>query len=110
VSVTVHVKVGDTAPAQAVELLGRDGTPANLTGATVVMQVRGLEGSSIACTIDSAADGTVNPGRGTLAPDAGDDSKDYDVEFEVTYSDATIQTFPEQGYAKLTVWRDLDAV
>ena len=22
----------------------------------------------------------------------------------------TIQTFPEQGYAKLTVWRDLDAV
>ena len=34
-SVTVHVKVGDTAPAQAVELLGRDGTPANLTGATV---------------------------------------------------------------------------
>ena len=52
----------------------------------------------------------INPGRGTLAPDAGDDSKDYDVEFEVTYSDATIQTFPEQGYAKLTVWRDLDAV
>lgn len=109
-SVTIHIKMGDTAPAQAVALMGRNGPPADLTGATVVMQVRGLDGSSIACTVDSATDGTVNPGRGTLAPDAGDDSKDFDVEFEVTYSDATIQTFPEQGYAKLTVWRDLDSV
>jgi len=105
----INVKMGDTAAAQSVALLDHDGVPATLTGATVVMQVSGHD-TAIACTVVDAAEGRVAPGRGTLTPDAGKDFKEFDVEFEATFTDQTVQTFPERGYATLVVWRDLDPV
>jgi hypothetical protein len=103
---SVNIKAGDTAPAQRKRLKGRDG-PADLSGATVVMQVRGREGVSFDVDIDDAQNGVVFVPRGDLEAN-GNRPVTYDVEFEVTYADGSIQTFPEPGYEQVTVWPDLD--
>lgn len=100
-------KQGDTAPMQTVQLAGRDGT-ANLTGATVVMQLAGTD-SPIPCDIIDAEQGTVRPSRdGLPTPPPSRSTIRVNVEFEVTYADETVQTFPEDGYLTLLVWTDLD--
>jgi hypothetical protein len=101
------VKAGDTAPTQTVRLEGRAG-PANLTGATVVMQLRDSS-TPVPCTVVDPAAGTVRPERdGLPVPPGNMQSTATDVEFEVTYSTGEVQTFPEAGYLRLRVWSDLD--
>ena len=102
---TLTVKSGDSGPTQTVRLDGRDG-PANLTGATVVMQVSGME-TSVPCEIVDAEAGTVRPQRDGL-PVLSGDRMVVNVEFEVTFSDQSVQTFPEKSYLNLEVWSDLD--
>jgi hypothetical protein len=108
-AVHVHMKMGDSAPGQPVQLIGTDGQPVNLSGATIVMHARGHD-VAIPCDAADVADGTVYPSIGTLTPDEGYDSKEFDVEWEVSYLAGGVQTFPQRGYDKLTVWRDLDPV
>jgi hypothetical protein len=104
---TIIAKDGDTSPLQAVTLKGRDGTPADLTGATVVMQVDG-QATSVACTVVDAAAGQVRPSRTNLPVPTALGRLIVKVEFEVTYADAVVQTFPESGYLHLQVYPDLD--
>ena len=104
---SLTIKTGDTSPGPRVQLFGRDGTAADLTGATVVMQVEGRADTSFPVTVVDAATGIVRVPRGDLtAPDGR--RKPYRVEFQVTYLDTTVQTFPETEYALLTVWSQLD--
>ena len=100
-------KTGDTSPGPRVQLFGRDGNAADLTGATVVMQVEGRADTSFAVTVLDAATGIVRVPRADLAAPAGSRSR-YRIEFQVTYLDTTIQSFPENEYQTLTVWSDLD--
>lgn len=100
-------KTGDTAAAQNLQLTDRDKAPVVLTAATAVMQVKGHD-AEIACTLVDAATGIVSPGRGTLAPATGKDVKTFEAEIEVTFSDGTIQTYPEDGYFEVKVWSELD--
>ena len=100
------LKTGDTAPTQRVQLVGRDG-PADLTGATVVMQTDLRPDLPFPTTIVDPAAGIVTVPRGDL--DAHPRRvRTWMVEFEVTYADGTIQTFPEDGYLRVRVWSDLD--
>lgn len=101
------IKTGDTAPAQRIQLVGRDG-PTDLTGAQVVMQVRGRPGVSFPADVNDAETGIVFVPRGDLEPVNG--RSVFNVEFEVTFPDSTVQTFPEDGWIDLTVWSDLDGV
>lgn len=103
----ITFKTGDTAAAQNVQLLDRNRDAVELTGATVVMQVKDHD-SAISCEIIDAADGTVSPGRGGLEPDSNKTSKAFLAEFEVTFSDGSIQTYPERDYIEVEVWADLD--
>ena len=100
------LKSDDTTPGPRVRCTDRDGNPANLVGATVVLVVPGQP--DIAVTVADAADGVVRIPRGTLAPPAGQVLVHMDYELEVTYASGSVQTFPEAGYSRLTVWRDLD--
>jgi hypothetical protein len=101
------LKTGDTAATQRVQLVGRDG-PAQLAGATVTMQVEDRPDLDFPVDIVDPAAGIVRVARGDLAPD-GRRVRRFMVEFQATYADGTIQTFPEDGYTRLTVWSDLDA-
>jgi hypothetical protein len=101
------LKTGDTAATQRVQLVGRDG-PAQLVGATVTMQVEDRPDVAFPVEVVDAAEGIVRVARGDLAPD-GRRVRRFMVEFQVTFADGTVQTFPEDGYQRLTVWSDLDA-
>jgi hypothetical protein len=101
----IALKTGDTAPAQKVRLVGRDG-PVSLAGADVVMQVNGREDTPFPVTVDDAATGTVIVPRGDL--DTQGTRTRWQVEFQVTYANGDVQTFPEDGYLTVTVWTDLD--
>lgn len=100
------IKTGDTTVGPRIRLVGRDGTAANLTGAQVVMQVRDRPSESFATTVADAEDGIVTIPRGDL--EGGQGRQSWTVEFEVTFSDGTVQTFPEVGYLQVDVWSDLD--
>ena len=105
-------KAGDTAPLPRYQLTGRDGQPADLTGATVVQRFAGAPAAGSPCTVDGAAtDGIVRlVSREHLPLPAGRRSVTVEFETEVTYADTTVQTFPEAGYDRWIVWTDLDEV
>ena len=100
------IKFGDTTGGPRVRLTDRDGTGADLTGATVVLVVPGQP--DIAVTVTDPAAGVVRIPRGTLAPPVGQVLVHMDYELQATYADGSVQTFPESGYERLTIWRDLD--
>ena len=106
-------KAGDTAPLPRYQLTGRDGQPADLTGATVVQRFDGAPAAGSPCTVDGAAtDGIVRLTSRAHLPDpaVGRRSLTVDFETEVTYADASVLTFPEAGYDRWVVWTDLDEV
>jgi hypothetical protein len=104
----IAIKTGDTSAGPRVRLVDRAGEAANLTGATVVMQVEGRPGVSFPVTIVDATAGIVRVARGDLTVPSGKRAT-YRVEFQATYADTTVQTFPENDYTQIEVWAQLDA-
>ena len=105
-------KAGDTAPLPRYQLTGRDGQPADLTGATVVQRCDGAPAAGSPCEVDGdPTDGIVRLVSRTHLPSPGTGRRSVTVEFEteVTYADGTtVQSFPEAGYDRWIVWTDLD--
>lgn len=109
------VKTGDTAPSLADTLKDNAGNAVNLQGATIRLVVRrgfrrlariaaaavnaqngdGSDGSKGKVRYDQTATDLVDPGL-------------YNVEWEVTYSNGKIETFPNGRHATLLVTGDLD--
>lgn len=99
-----EIKRGDTSPALEVALL-----PATvvLTGATVVFSMRDRATGTVEISRQPAtivtATGTPTvayewqPGDTDLAPGV------YEAEFDVTYADATSETFPAGGYINVLI-------
>jgi len=97
------IKTGDTLPTLAAVLAGADGSPADLTDATVVFQMTDRATQTLA--VDAAAV-IVNAGAGSVQYNwsAGDPDTDtpadtatpgyYDARFIVTYENGSVQTFP----------------
>jgi hypothetical protein len=101
-------KVGDTTDGPRKQLLDRDGNPADLTNnLQVVMQVVGRD-VSFPVTVEDAEQGIVVTPRGDLDVPTNRTQQRYRVEFEVTYADGTIQTFPEEGTDVVTVFAQAD--
>lgn len=104
----ILMKAGDTAPIVRAALLDEFAAPVNLTGASVkfVMAASGdkMVAVDAVATIEEATDGIV-----TYAWAVGDtdDAGSYVAEFEVTFVDASVQTFPTQGYIDVTIEEDL---
>jgi hypothetical protein len=103
------IKQGDTSPALEATLKDRDGNAVNLTGASVQFHLATTRYKNI---VD--ATGTlVNASEGKVKYEwqADDTSQhgDFFAEFEVTYADSTVETFPNDGYISVEVKRHLDA-
>lgn len=102
------IKQNDTSPSLLATLKDFDGDAINLTGASVRFHMKDLNGT---VKIDEAM--TVpSPTLGMVRYDwqAGDTDTvgTYYVEFEVTYSDASVETFPNNGNKTISVVRELN--
>lgn len=90
------IKEDDTTPAIEAKLTDANGLPVNLTGASVKFLMRVKPGGSVKVNTGAVIVGTATNGRVKYAWTAANtDTADvYEAEWEVTYSDSTIQTFP----------------
>jgi hypothetical protein len=103
-----YIKQNDTSPSMLANLTDGDGNAINLTGATVNVHVKDLEGNiKIDRTID-IPDPLI--GRVRLNWQTGDTDTvgTYYVEFEATYNDGSIETFPNDGNVTLIVVKELN--
>lgn len=107
-SESFYLKAGDTSPALRATLQNPDGTAVDLTGATVVFNMRSSGNtvliSRVACSIVTAASGIVQ-----YDWQAGDTDTvgQHLGEFEVTFADSTVETFPNDGYIRVIIARQI---
>lgn len=99
-------KQNDTGYTNVVTLLDRDRNAINGTGATVTFHMRtgGTTKIDAAAEWDAAASGTVKYNRTAANTDT---PGIYQAEFEVTFSDTTIQTYPEDGFITVEIHDDI---
>jgi hypothetical protein len=103
-----YVKQNDTSPAMLATLQDANGDAVNITGASVRFHMRPIGSNSI--TVDASAT-IVTPEDGVvrydwLAADT-DTIGSYQAEFEVTYADGSIETFPNDGYVRVEIIDDI---
>jgi len=102
------IKQNDTSPSLQAILKDASQTPIDLTGATVMFHMKSVGG-----TLKIDAEMTITDSdNGVVQYDwvSGDTSTvgAYYVEFEVTYSDGGIETFPNTGSLPLVITRELN--
>lgn len=105
---TFNIKQNDTSPALQATLKDGSGVVIDLTGATVRFHMRPL-GSQ---TVKVDADATVVLASGGVVQydwiAADTDTAGYFVaEFEVTYADSSVETFPNREYINIRIWDDI---
>ena len=94
------IKSGDTKPDLTATLLDANGAAVDITGAAVKFSMKQLGKSSAkiskaAVTIVLATAGTVKYVWGASNTDT---PGEFEGEFEVTFGDSTVLTFPNDGY------------
>lgn len=103
-----QIKRGDTSPSILATLTDAGGAPVNLTGATVRFHMR--PASAPTATVDAAAV-IVNPSAGTVRYDwqSGDTATAgwHEAEWEVTYADSAVETFPNAGAQVIRIDPDI---
>ena len=105
---TFYVKQNDTSPAMLATLQDADGNSTDLTAASVRFHMRRI---GIPDVIVDAPAVIVTPSEGLVRYDwvAADTVSigSYQAEFEVTYADASIETFPNDGYIRVEIIDDI---
>lgn len=102
------IKQNDTQPAFQAVLEDGAGDPINLDGASVRFHMRAIGAASVkvdaAASVILAVSGIV---RYNWSADDTDTVGSYQAEFEVTYADASIETFPNNGYVRVEIIDDI---
>lgn len=103
------IKRNDTSPALRVVLKDSDGVVVSLAGALgVQFHMRTKSGTVV---VDAAASVVGDGSTGTCEYAwSGTDTQtagSYEYEFEVTYSDSTVETFPNAGNNTLNIYEDI---
>jgi predicted dehydrogenase len=104
---TFNLKQNDTSPNIQAQMFDGDGSPVDITNATVRFHVRNAEGTVIIdepAVILSATDGTVE--YGWVAADTAT-AGTFQAEFEVTYESGKIETFPNSSYIEIVITDDI---
>lgn len=102
-----YIKQNDRRPNLQATLKDGDGDVVSLTGATVVFSMAAagvVKVDNAAATLSDASGGVVY-----YAWAAGDTDTPgvYDGEFEVTFSDGTVETFPNSGHLKIIITKEV---
>lgn len=99
-----NIKQNDTSPSLSATLLDGSSNAIDLTDATVRFHMKAAGSSSVAvdgaAVIVEAAEGTV---RYEWMDGDTETTGSYQAEFEVTYVNGTIETFPNDGYITVLV-------
>ncbi len=108
------LKANDTAPRLTSTLEDRNGDPVNLSDADVRIHVREIRGDTVLDddgSIDQVGDGS-DGSKGTVSYDFGEPlaAGGYRYEWEVTYMDASVETFPNGSWLTLAVLQTLGEV
>lgn len=107
-SLVFEIKRGDTAPAITDTLKDSEGNVVDLTSAAslkfIMSDADGNEKVNASASFVSRSDGTVlyNWSAGDTDTVGG-----YRAEWQVTWSDGTVQTFPAGSYRRVKVYQDL---
>lgn len=103
-----NIKQGDTSPSLRVKLKNSDQSAADLTGATVRFHMREVDAT--VASVDALAT-IVNATGGEAQYDwvTGDTNTagSFYGEFEVTFSDGSIGTYPNDGYLDISISEEL---
>ncbi len=104
-----RIKKNDTKPYLAVTLQDATGTVIDLTGASAQFNL----GTSSFTNKHSAAAVITDEAAGELeyrwdGINDTDQIGDYFGEFQITYSDTTVETFPEDHSLKVEIYEDYD--
>ncbi len=102
-----YLKQNDTAPSIRATLENGNGDPIDLINASVRFHMRALGSNTkvdAAATVISAALGIVQ--YNWIAADTNTVGT-YTAEFEVTYPDATVETFPNNTYIRVEITDDI---
>lgn len=104
---TFSMKRGDTVPSMRRQLMGGDGVPVDVTGATVrfsMKDYRGVEITLAACVI-------IDPALGIVQYDWSDGDTDtvgkFCAEFKVTYDNGGVETFPNFEFISVVIHPDI---
>lgn len=103
-----NIKQNDTSPSLQATLKDASGTVIALTGASVRFHMKALDGTvkvDAAMTVTDNLNGIVQYDWQTGDTDT---VGSYSVEFEVTYGDSTIETFPNNQNLTISVVRELN--
>lgn len=103
-----NIKQGDTSPSLRVKLKNPDQSAANLTGASVRFHMRAVD-ASVASVDHDATIVDVTGGEVQYDWQAGNTSAagSFYGEFEVTFSDGTVGTYPNDGYLDISITEEL---
>lgn len=100
-----HLKRGDTSPA----LLYRLDPAVDLTGASIVFNMRARGGRPVLDRVPAVIDGA--PADGVVRYDWGAtevaDPGLFEAEFEVSYADGSIETFPNSDFIVISIAGDI---
>lgn len=103
-----YIKQNDTSPSMLATLQDADGNAIDLTSANVRFHMRKISSSEV--VVDNAAY-VVTADEGLVRYDwQSDDTASigsYLAEFEVTYADGTIETFPNDRYIRVEIIDDI---
>lgn len=105
---TFYIKQNDTSPSMLATLQDASGVAVDISAASIRFHMRQIGSSQI--TVDAQAT-IVDALAGEIRYDwqAADTAKigSYQAEFEVTYADASIETFPNDGYIRIQITEDI---
>ena len=102
-----YIKQNDTSPSMLANLQDADGNAINLTGANVQVHIKDVEGT---LKVDRPAiipDPLIGRVRVNWETGETDTVGTYYVEFEATYNDGSIETFPNNGYIRVEITDDI---
>jgi hypothetical protein len=107
---TFYIKQNDTASFLTRDLKDAFGAPVNVTAAAVVFSMRVKPAGTVkvdeqGCTIVTAGIGRVRYEWTATNTNTADE---YEGEFQVTYANGKIQTFPNDGYIPIVITDDIE--
>lgn len=102
------LKRGDTSPAILGSLVGGDGSAVSITGASVRFHMaRDANGEVVVDAAAAVVDAAAGQVRYDWQPADTMTAGRFRAEFEVTYSDGTVETFPNDGDLQILIRDDL---
>jgi len=101
------IKRNDTSPSIRVICKDGDGEVVSVTGATIRFHMFDKAGTEVVDAAGSINDGAAGDIQYDWQAADTDVSGIFNAEFEVTFADGSIETFPNYGYIKVRVYEDL---